>query len=549
MSSEFLKHTQCPDCGGSDCLALYSNGTGYCWGSCDGDGKGFKSEAKLQGREDEESFEAVEQFKNLIDDITYNALAKRKISKDICQKYKYGIGIYKNATVQVASYCDDKGRVIAQKTRDSNKKFAFIGESSQGLLYGKHLWRNKGGKKVVVTEGEIDCLSVAEAFDGKYPVVSLSAGASSAKKCMIANLEWLESFDQIIIWFDSDEAGYKALDSIKGLFSPSKMFYITDDTYKDANDLLVAEGKQAVISKIYEAKEFVEESVLRGEDIDFQDLFEDIKQGRKLPYPKLQAKTLGTRDAELWLWTAGSGIGKTTIVTEVAKYQIDNDPSVIVAGIFLEESTKKSIDRFIALDNDVALKDLRLDHSLVSEENMYKTYEKYFKSNRLNFYKHFGSLSPEVLLAKMRYLIKALGCNTIILDHISIVVSGTQSDEGERKQIDIFMTELRMLVEETGVAVHAIVHLKRADKKSFNEGGKVSLSDLRGSGSLEQLSDSVIAVERDQQSATPTVARLRILKCRETGETGEADLINYVKETGRYELHQEEDSFDDNDAF
>ena len=149
----------------------------------------------------------------------------------------------------------------------------------------------------------------------------------------------------------------------------------------------------------------------------------------------------------------------------------------------------------------------------------------------------------------MRYLIKALGCNTIILDHISIVVSGTQSDEGERKQIDIFMTELRMLVEETGVAVHAIVHLKRADKKSFNEGGKVSLSDLRGSGSLEQLSDSVIAVERDQQSATPTVARLRILKCRETGETGEADLINYVKETGRYELHQEEDSFDDNDAF
>jgi twinkle protein len=88
----------------------------------------------------------------------------------------------------------------------------------------------------------------------------------------------------------------------------------------------------------------------------------------------------------------------------------------------------------------------------------------------------------------------------IVLDHISIVTSGIESSsEGERKDIDILMTRLRSLIEETGIGIVAIVHLKRVNGKNFNEGAQVSLSDLRGSGSLEQLSDNVIALERNQQ--------------------------------------------------
>jgi twinkle protein len=62
------------------------------------------------------------------------------------------------------------------------------------------------------------------------------------------------------------------------------------------------------------------------------------------------------------------------------------------------------------------------------------------------------------------------------------------------------MTKLRSLAEETGVGIIAIVHLKRAKDKTFNEGSQISLNDLRGSASLEQLSDNVIALERDQQA-------------------------------------------------
>ena len=150
------------------------------------------------------------------------------------------------------------------------------------------------------------------------------------------------------------------------------------------------------------------------------------------------------------------------------------------------------------------------------------------------FYDHFGSLESKQLLSKLHYLAAVRKVDFIILDHISIVTSGLESSsEGERKDIDILMTKLRSLVEETGIGVVAIVHLKRVQGKSFNEGASVALNDLRGSASLEQLSDNVLALERDQQGDNPNVLRVRVLKCREIGDTGEADVLTYNRDTGR----------------
>jgi twinkle protein len=98
------------------------------------------------------------------------------------------------------------------------------------------------------------------------------------------------------------------------------------------------------------------------------------------------------------------------------------------------------------------------------------------------------------------------------------------------------MTKLRSLIEETGVMVLAVVHLKRPDKgKSYNEGRQVSLSDLRGSGALEQLSDAVVALERDQQAdgEEAHLSHIRILKNRPLGITGEAGDCRYDQQTGR----------------
>lgn len=132
-------------------------------------------------------------------------------------------------------------------------------------------------------------------------------------------------------------------------------------------------------------------------------------------------------------------------------------------------------------------------------------------------------------------MIVALGCKYIFLDHISIVVSGMSNDEegGERKAIDMLMTNLRSLVEETNVTMFVISHLKRPEKKGHEEGGQISLSQLRGSGGIAQLSDMVIGLERDQQGETPNVLTLRVLKNRFSGETGISGQLYYNTETGR----------------
>ena len=131
-------------------------------------------------------------------------------------------------------------------------------------------------------------------------------------------------------------------------------------------------------------------------------------------------------------------------------------------------------------------------------------------------------------------MVVGLGVTHIFLDHISIAISGNDSDN-ERKDIDVLMTEMRSLVEETGCHIDAVVHLKRTNKGSFNEGTQVSLSDLRGSGGLEQLSDAVIALERNQQAADDrkNISTIRILKNREIGLVGVAGSLMYEQATGR----------------
>ena len=97
------------------------------------------------------------------------------------------------------------------------------------------------------------------------------------------------------------------------------------------------------------------------------------------------------------------------------------------------------------------------------------------------------------------------------------------------------MTDLAAFVNESGVGIIVVVHLSRnKGKAAFNEGGQISLNDLRGSAALEQLSWNVVAAERDQQDEErKNVLTLRVLKCREQGWTGIADTCEYNFNTGR----------------
>ena len=96
------------------------------------------------------------------------------------------------------------------------------------------------------------------------------------------------------------------------------------------------------------------------------------------------------------------------------------------------------------------------------------------------------------------------------------------------------MTHLRTLVEETGIGMILVSHLKRPEgNKGHEEGQTTSLSQLRGSHAIAQLSDIVIGLERNQQGEESNTTTVRVLKNRFSGDTGLAGELFYNRETGR----------------
>ena len=162
-----------------------------------------------------------------------------------------------------------------------------------------------------------------------------------------------------------------------------------------------------------------------------------------------------------------------------------------------------------------------------------KSFEATVGSGRCYLYDHFGSLDSENLANRIRYMVAGCGCEYVFLDHLSIVVSGHDYGD-ERRFIDNTMTRLRSLVEELKFALILVSHLKRPDGRGHEEGGLTSLSQLRGSAGIAQLSDMVFGLERNQQDEDlADVTRVRVLKTRWSGQTGLSVSLDYSHDTGR----------------
>ena len=130
----------------------------------------------------------------------------------------------------------------------------------------------------------------------------------------------------------------------------------------------------------------------------------------------------------------------------------------------------------------------------------------------------------------------SLGVDVIVLDHITAAATGLMNADSdydggssERLLIDNIMKQLRSLVSRTGVRIDVVSQLKKT-QKAYEEGDRITLQDLRGSGSLASVPNVVVALERDRQNNTTIV---RVLKNRLTGRAGVASCLYYDHGSGR----------------
>jgi twinkle protein len=514
----------CDNCGSSDARGEDDNGWSYCFGC--------KHNYKLDNAGSVGSATQYVAPKPLEPSVgVFTAIADRNISADTCRTYQCAT----DGNKIVFNYFSAAGEKVAEKVRSPDKQFSITGQWKESALYGQHLFK-RGGKYVTLCEGELDALAAYQMTGSKWPVVSIRNGAASALKDCKEQFEWLDSFDNIVVCFDNDTAGKEAAAEVAELFGGKSRVMkhrpsINSLPIKDACDYLRHGLLKDFSDGWWGAEKYVPDGIIQGSDL-FDAVMAPIEASDvDYPYDGLNKLTYGIRKGELVTITAGSGLGKSQFVREIVWHVLQNT-STNIGLMFLEEGTRKTGLSIMSL---AANQPLHLPDSIAGDDVKLEAYEKTLGTGRLYLFDHFGSTSVDNIINRVRYLAKGLGCEYIFLDHISIVVSAQASGD-ERKAIDEIMTRLRMIVQETGVSLVCVSHLKRAEGKGHEDGAATSLSQLRGSGSIAQLSDMVISLERDGQNDDSTVRNtttVRVLKNRFCGITGKACHLLYSLATGR----------------
>lgn len=526
-TSRFVKHLPCDQCGSTNANSLYDDGHTYCF-VCD-----------LHTREDqheersvmEASFapaRVIKMVKTMEQRGLVKSIPDRGITAATCEKY----GVTTDGSDHYYPFHDKDGVKVAAKKRNvPTKAFSICGDFATATLFGQSLF-HAGGKALTICEGELDALAAFQMQGSLYASVSVRNGAQAALKDCKAQFEWIDSFDSVVICFDADEPGKKAAKEVAELFGNKAKIVQHKSGHKDACDYLKAGAVKDFINEWWKATPFVPDGIVNAAD-----MWEEISKVEPVaeamyPWEGLNKLLYGLRPAELITVTAGSGLGKSQFLREIL-YHVLKTTDWKVGGLFLEESTRKTARSIMSLH---ANKQLHLPDTPTTDKELKDAFDNTLGSGRVYLFDHFGSSDVDNIANRIRYMAKACDCRVIFLDHISIVVSGNDLGD-ERKVIDNMMTKLRTLVQELDITLICVSHLRRPQgNQGHEDGGNVSLSQLRGSGAIAQLSDAVITLERNSMADNESerhLTRVAVAKNRYNGETGPACKLQYNGRTGR----------------
>lgn len=522
VASKFLRHGPCEHCGSSDANSFYDDRHSYCH-ACNTYTHGNTADVNVHSSVKQQT--KVFQMKQTGE---VKAIVDRGISRETCEYF----GVTQADGRHYYPYFDEQGQKVAEKIRSvENKTFSIAGNFNKATLFGQNLFA-KSGKYITIVEGELDALASYQLTGSKWPTVSIRNGASAAVKDCKAQYEYLDSFESIVICFDADEPGQKAAKEVAELFGNKVKIVKHIKECKDACDYLSNGRGAEYVNQWWRSEAYVPDGIIAAST-----LWDSVSEPEPVaeafyPFKGLNELLYGLRSAELITVTAGSGLGKSQFLREIL-YRILETTNWSIGGMFLEESVRKTARSIMSLH---ANKKLHLPDTEVTEQELKEAFDATLGTNRVFLFDHFGSLAIDNVLNRIRYMARACDCRVVFLDHISLVVSGMDGND-ERKSIDVLMTRLRTLVQETGITLICVSHLKRPNTdKGHEDGSAVSLSQLRGSGAIAQLSDAVITLERNSMSPDPSIRNLTkvaVAKNRYNGLSGPACNLMYDMQTGR----------------
>lgn len=442
-----------------------------------------------------------------INEVIYKWFEKRKIQPENVDKFN--IGYIGN---EILFQYHKNGELVNIKYRDmKEKKF----RKETGCM--STLWNQDyiEGNKLIIVEGEIDCMSLYE-----YGLEGVSVPSGVNDMTWIENdWEYLDRFSEIFIVMDNDSAGQSSVEKLVNRLGKWRCKNVVLPM-KDVNECLMNNIPAEQIKKCFaEAKEFNIETLKSVTDFT-EKLIEYKKDYNKLygittGNVKLTEIMKGWRLGEVSIWTGQNGSGKSTFLSQEMIHILEQGKSVCIGSFemdavkYLWWFCKQALSKPDAKDEEI--------------RNLLRKY-----SNQLYIIDIVGNIQKAILFDIMEFAYRKYGVEYFMIDSFVKVRLTNDSTKiyGEQQQ---FMDECTAFVKKYKSHLHFVFHPRKQD----DDNSYVGKNDVKGDSSITDLADNVFSLHRfteEQRQMRRTNgkkdidAKLRVLKNREHGQTGDIDL-------------------------
>jgi KaiC/GvpD/RAD55 family RecA-like ATPase/uncharacterized Zn finger protein (UPF0148 family) len=541
--AQFIKHTECKVCGSSDGKAIYEDGSHHCFVCGDTSvSQEYRSQLKDNRKKPsrvrstvgkEEMMEVKPSNKPVItedqrDEIksetSVGARGFRGITDEVSKYFgvRYAYSAETGEVIEQYYPVTQEGQLTGYKIREVPKNFRSIGRTGADCeLFGQFRF-NRGGKYIVITEGEVDALSAYQMIADynktrgstfETAVVSPTTGANSHKQ--IANqYKFFDSFDNIILCYDNDKAGKEAIENVVKALPKGKV-KVMALRYKDANEYLENDAGKDFVADFYNAKRYTPVGVVGSGDLYSKILEQAVIP--KVPFPPFM-KTLndmlvgGLPLGHIVNVAAGTGLGKTSFVNEMIYYWIFNSPHKIGivsmeldSGQYGETLLGRHLSRKLSLIQDDGAKKQLLESDNVREKANELFYNEEGQHRFFLLDNRDGSI--EEIQDTVEELVVSCGCRIIVLDPLQDILDGLGIDEQA-----LFMKWAKGIIKSHNVTLIFINHVRKSAAGAANssQGGNFTEEEIQGSSTIiKSASANILLSQNKYETSFPKSQILR----------------------------------------
>lgn len=498
---------------------------------------------KYQEIDKEDGFKVVQNVKSL--PFVYGHyldIPDRKITKQTCEFYEYQIANFNGVIKHIAPYYNMKNILVKQKVRTvHNKEFRNHGEGTYKGLFGMNLFKPNKNQYVNITEGELDCMSIAQALKLRFPVVSLPDGWGSIRETFLFCMEWLCGWGGVNLGLDNDEQGEKATQIGIDLLCKVPVSVIKwPQQIKDANELLLASKGEDKIYRCVTQSTPVQPDCIIDLGTVVDQALEPVKPGFSFGIPALDQYCYGMRHHEFILLGAGSEVGKTTFFNQMA-LRLTDVHGQRIACLSYEQNEKQLTQRLVGniIEKRIWIPDTEYDKEKARRLGKEKLTNKAFLIDPSK-----GLNDLDKILNIIMYVINVMKISWIFIDHLTWLATLISGDE--RRGLDLIMAEFAGIVKDYPCSIWAVSHLSKPSfygapgsntQLSFEEGRRILATDFRGSQSLQYYPTTILALSRNVKKFD-TITYLELLKNRiDNSHTGKRIELDFGNESGILTQH------------